>query len=141
MSEREKQDWMTRTSRFEFKTDPQNECLIGPDGCHYDSEARAMYFDQLKLCGCGMPSEVHRVLAEAASCFDRDKVGWSPETGVTGVAEIVKANPDVVAEFIGHFLEDRALLEHGSSVYGSWLTERGKQFVEIGVHEDIADDH
>jgi len=133
MPDPESQDWQVRQDRFEFKRDPENGCLIGPDGCHYDTEAEAMYFDQLGLCGCGCPSEVHKFLVEAAKAFDREGKGWEG-AGVDLIKELIKSNPDAVAEFVAHFLNNRALLEHGANVYGAWLTERGKQFVEIGAH-------
>lgn len=31
-------------SRFEFKTDPENGYLVGPDGCHYRTEQQAFHY-------------------------------------------------------------------------------------------------
>lgn len=138
MPEAESNDLSTKQARFYFKTDPDNGCVIGPEGCHYDTEAEAMYFDQLGLCGCGEPEEVHKFLVLACGYFDRDKHGFEAPYPVSKIADLVRANPDIAAEFIGHFLDKKHLLEHGGSVYGAWLTERGKQFVEIGPH--IEDD-
>ncbi|MQX45746.1 hypothetical protein [Sinorhizobium medicae] len=45
----------------------------------------------------------------------------------------------LAAEFIAHALSNECLFEHGGGVAGSWLTDRGKQFVEIGSHD--LDDH
>lgn len=38
--------------------------------------------------------------------------------------------PDKYKEMILHVMTDKGLLEHGSSVRGSWLTERGKQVIK-----------
>jgi hypothetical protein len=35
-------DYTTRISRFDFERNESNGMLIGPDGCHYDTEAEAM---------------------------------------------------------------------------------------------------
>jgi hypothetical protein len=119
-----------KTDRFDFKRDPQNQMLIGPDGCHYDDEASAMYYGQIGLCGCGRPEEVHKFLLECMAAKD-DK--YENIIDHKKVIELVKENVDIVAEFVLHFLDDRHLTEHGVSVYGSWLTDRGKQALEIGA--------
>ena len=67
-----------KSRRFEFKTDPSNGCLIGPDGCHYDTEAEAMYYSSFAACGCGCPEEVHKLIVDCARQFDGD---W-PKPGV-----------------------------------------------------------
>ena len=124
-------DYDKRTGRFEFKRDPSNGCLIGPGGGHHDSEAEAMYYDQIRLCGCGCPEEVHKFLLDCMSAR-RNELILDHEK----VIELIKIHPDVVAEFVLHFLGDRELTDHGGSVYSSWLTERGKQVLEIGVMDE-----
>lgn len=121
------------TQRFEFKRDPENQMLVGPDGCHYDTEAAAMYYGQMKFCGCGCPEEVHRFTMKCVGAFDRDKVGWGGETGIAAIRSVVSADPEAAAYFIAYAIENMDLTEHGGSVGGSWLTERGKQFLEIGA--------
>ena len=112
------------TNAIKFEKDPANGMVVGPDGCHHDTEAEAMYYS-LGLCGCGSPDEVHQMLIDVLKCIDTGK-------RLDAVVELIKQKPDIVAEFIGHFLEDKGMTEHGSSVYGSWLSERGKQFIDIG---------
>ncbi len=123
---------MKKIQRFEFKTDPNNGYLIGPDGCHYETQAEAMFYNLYASCGCGCPEDIHKLLVDCAKQFDGD----CPKPGVEGIEKIVKERPDVVAEFIGHYLNEDHLAEHGGSVYGSWLTDRGKQFIEIGPMKD-----
>jgi len=124
---------MNRTDRFKFERDEDNGMLIGPDGCHYNSEAEAFYYDQIQLCGCGNPKDVHKFLLDcmAATLDDHDTL-----IDYKKIISLVKGNLGIVAELILHFLYSRELTEHGSSVFGSWLTERGKQVLEAGVMKE-----
>lgn len=136
-------DYYTKhQGRFEFKTDPQNDLLIGPDGCHYENERKAMYYDQLHFCGCGDPYSMHAFVIECLSEFDRDKHGFGHGTGIDRLVTIVTEKPELAADFIAYVLDHLHLTEHGGSIGGSWLTERGKQFIEIGpmTEDDDRDD-
>lgn len=115
--------------RLVFARDPANGALVGPDGCHYDTESAAVYFGALGLCGCGTPEDVHALLLD---CLRQFKGGPGVGGGVDGIERLVAERSAVAAEFIAHFLDRAELLEHGTSVFGSWLTERGKQALEIG---------
>jgi hypothetical protein len=119
-----------RQKRFEFKVDPQNGCLIGPDDCHYETEAEAMYYGQLKFCGCGEPKHVHAFTIECLKTFDIEHP--RPVGAIDAIAALVTADPEAAAYFIAYTLDQLCLTEHGGSVGGAWLTDRGKQFVEIG---------
>jgi len=123
-------------ARLVFNTDPSNDMLVGPGGCHYDTEAEIMYFDHLGLCGCGNPADVHKFLVDACETFDRDTHGYKGDGPIEKITGLVQENPEIVAEFVAHFLDQRNFLDHGSSVYGSWLSDLGKQFIEIGPHID-----
>jgi hypothetical protein len=125
--------YIERTKRFEFKRDANNGMLIGPKGCHYDTEAEAFYFDQIGLCGCGRPKDVHAFLLK---CLTAGKDDYPAILDYKKIEKLVADNIEIVAEFVLHFLDDVELTEHGSSLYGSWLTERGKQAVEIGVMKE-----
>jgi len=126
-------DYETRTRRYEFPRDPKNGMLVGPRGHHYDSEAEAMYFDQLGLCGCGCPENVHKFLI---SCLEAKNDEYPTLLSAEKIAEIISNNPGVVAEFVLHYLDSVELVEHGGSVYGCWRTERGDQIVEVGPIRD-----
>lgn len=119
-------------ARFVFKRDPANDMLIGPDGCHHDTEAKAMYYDVADGCGCGDPEDVHSFLVECLQAFEVVDCG-----GIDRMAEIIRRSPETAAEYLAHVLTECSLLEHGSSARGSWLTELGRQFVEIGPHEVV----
>ncbi|MEC9268497.1 MAG: hypothetical protein VX464_20730 [Pseudomonadota bacterium] len=126
-------DWMQKIARWEFKKDPDNGMLIGPDGCHYETEAHAFYFAQFGLCGCGRPEDVHAFLL---NCMSASRDDYPNLIDVKKVQNLVEEAPEVVAEFVMHFLDKCAVTEHGSSVNGSWLTDRGRQVLEAGPMED-----
>lgn len=122
-------NYLERTSRFLFKRDPSNGFLIGPDDCHYETEQEAMYYSLKASCGCGDPSGVHDFLVGCLRQFETDE--W-PKPGLEGIKKLLLANPDTAAEFIAHYLSSEDFIEHGCSVKGSWITDRGKQFLEVG---------
>ena len=126
-----------RIARFEFKRDPDNGCLIGPEGRHYDSEAEAMYFDQIGLCGCGSARQIHAFLLR---CMAMRKDKNLTLIDIESVEEEVRQNIEIVAEFVLHFLDSRDLTEHGGTARASWLTDRGKQVLEIGPFGGTAED-
>ncbi len=117
---------------FEFKTDPDNDMILGADGCHYDTIPEAAYGSFLELCGCGNPEDIHLVLIEILQAQRDDHESL---IDIDKVAVIVEKNKDQIAEMVLHVLERANLIEHGTSVRGSWPTERGYQFIEIGPHE------
>lgn len=118
-----------KRSEFVFKTD-DNEMFIGPDGCHYDTKSEAMYYGVFNLCGCGNPEEVHQLLLD---CLDARHDEHENIIDAKKVEQLILSKPDIVAQFILHFLDERVLTEHGGSVYGSWLTPLGEQVLKIGV--------
>ena len=126
-------DYLSSIARFEFERDTDNGMLVGPDGCHYNTEAEAMYYGQIGLCGCGRPEDVHEFLI---LCLSAKRDDYPSLIDFKKIAEIIKDDPEVVAEFVLHFLDLRNMTEHGGSVYGSWLTDRGKQVIEAGVMQE-----
>lgn len=122
-----------RLSEFKFEIDEKNGYLIGPDGCHYASKAEAMYYGKLKLCGCGTPEDVHAFVIQ---CLESTHENYDGVIDLSKVSALIEKNPEVVAQFVLHSLENNDLIEHGGSVYGSWLTARGRQLVECGVMKE-----
>jgi hypothetical protein len=96
------------------------------NGLEFDTKQEALYFGVLGLCGCGNPDQVHELLIECLETFE------PYEYGLQKLVAVVKEKPEIVAEFIAHFLDKFYLIEHGSNVYGSWLTEEGRDFIEAG---------
>lgn len=124
--------------RIDLNKDEESGKFIAPNGVQYDNPQDLMYGWALDLCTCGRPEDVHTFLIDCLKCFDRghDLQDWEKAGGIKGIATLVIENPSAAAEFIAHFLEQRDLTEHGGSVYGSWLTDLGKQFIEVGPMKD-----
>lgn len=76
------------------------------------------YFGKLNWCGCGIPDdaldEVQKVLEWASTFGNREII----DTG----------NPLILC--LLYTLDAAGFLEHGSSIYGSWLTETGEEFLK-----------
>lgn len=120
--------------KVDLTRDSETGLFLAPDGCGYRTPQDLMYSWGLGLCDCGRPWEVHGLLIDCLKCFDRGDTTeqWHEAGGIDRIADLVAENPKVAAEFIAHFLGQRDMTEHGGSVYGSWLTELGKQFIEVG---------
>lgn len=46
------------------------------------------------------------------------------------IEQLVTCRPDIVAEVLLHLFNHLGLCEHGSTVRGSWLTEKGEFVVD-----------
>lgn len=129
-----------------LKRDIENGLLIGPDGAHYFNEHQAAHFGLLHLCGCGCPEDAYNFCRDALACFDRRGCHDNPPTRAWINAEdalkvLVQDRPDDAAHVLAHLLSHLDLLEHGSSVGGSWLTKDGERIIDMGpTTEELMDD-
>lgn len=135
--EPKKPTYQERSRQVAFKADPANGLIIGSDGCHYPSEANALFHNLETTCACGQPEEQHTFIRDALKHFDRDGGDWNRSEGIPGLVKLVAERPEEAAEFIAHVLAHEALIEYGGSVGGAWLTGRGRQYLKS---EDLVDD-
>jgi len=79
-----------------------------------------VFFGDLGLCGCGSPDEgwklIHAILTECG------KPQWTVESRNALIDSI---GPPGVVHLVMSLLDD-VLLEHGTSYWSSWLTDKGK---------------
>lgn len=81
--------------------------------------------EYFKFCGCGSIPMVIDYINDVLNCFDdRSNFGCNPYLNLNKIKEICHEDDNII-EFILHYLDAVELTEHGSSVYGSWLTEKG----------------
>lgn len=106
--------------------------FTGPDGIFHDDIYEAMYFECLDFCGCGHREELHQLVIDCLKAVQEN----ATQPHYKAIEEIVKQRPDEVAQLILHYLYGKKLTDHGGSVYGSFLTPRGKQMIEIGAAEE-----
>lgn len=122
-----------------MERDPSNGMLIGPDGCHYTTEREAYHFAVLKLCGCGNPEGAYNFCREVLTAFDRREKPWINAQEV--ITKIVAADPELAGHVIAHLFDHLGLLEHGTNIGGSWLTELGATIVDAGAITEEEYDH
>lgn len=104
------------------------------------------YFDILNFCGCGMPEKSCDYLLALLSLYyigEKDKGFLTPRLfGGDFVVDMkLKYNlSDERLDFILKLLDSYEMTEHGSGVYGSWLTGYGmlvKNLLQIRKDLDL----
>lgn len=108
---------------------------VTPDGCHYDTKAAAIGIGLCGLCGCG---SVEQNLDFIRDCLRLcDLRGGSREMlPAVAIEQLVACRPDVAAEVLLHLFNNLELCEHGSTVRGSWLTEKGRFVIDCDPASD-----
>ena len=127
---------------FQFQCDATNGMLmLRPEGCHYDTRAAAIYYDHLKFCGCGEPNEVGKFIARLLTeNSHRHEPDQPRPVSHDDALRLIKEDPDAAAWMLLYMLDVWEFTEHGGSVNGAWLTERGKQAAEVFAGETIDPD-
>ena len=98
--------------------EPGTQACVDATGCYWESPVDALYGGVLGLCGCGF--SVHIRMDLRALLLSRE----TPGVGLRPLPELSDPSP-LYREVLLHLLTDAGLLEHGSTVVGSWLTELG----------------
>lgn len=92
-----------------------------------------IYYNTIGMCGCGSPDEVRQFLfdlLENHRQYKDDEITY--EVMSEKRKEIIKSvDTDIIFEIIFHLFNNAELLEHGGSVYGSWFTEEGLNFLKL----------
>lgn len=93
---------------------PGTNCEMACDKCHCHDSRSSEFFG---LCGCGSSDELELLAVEVLTAAARGTLReWIGE--------------NLEREFVVHALGDHGLLEHGVSIFGSWLTDLGKAVLE-----------
>jgi len=91
-----------------------------------------IYYSEIGLCGCGNPKDVKKFLYKLLQNqhdYKEDLITY--DDMVKNRKQIFnETDSDVIFEFVFHILEKNKILEHGFSVYSSYLTDKGKIFLE-----------
>lgn len=83
-------------------------------GTYVYTEA-AELIDELGICGCGSPEEAYKAVHEMLKRAEtRDEI-------------ITPDEPHVL--FMAYMLDRLEFLEHGTSIYSSWLTDKGERLL------------
>lgn len=73
--------------------------------------------DELNICGCGCPENVYRLIHVVMKEICESRVRTDDEIGFY--------------DYMIYQLNEQGFLEHGSSIYGSWVTKKGEKLVEV----------
>lgn len=98
--------------------DPKN--WIDQNGVSWDSPKDWLLMGVLGGCGCGRSDDIADLAVKVLDTFA------TPHEERT-----FKVYEDLAAEIVAHWLDSKDLLEHGSIIGGSWLSDEGKRVHEI----------
>lgn len=96
---------------------------IDEQGCSWDSYRDYILGGLLGICGCN-DEELTNDIITVLLAFDK-KAGEAPY-----YTELLPKNSRKYVELILHNLDHAGLLEHGTSVRGSWTTEKGQEVIK-----------
>ena len=97
------------------KDNDDPDWYIDQNGVSWKSPYDWLWSGILEACGCGSSDELSKIAFKVLQLFSlpHEERKWS-------VYDKQKY------EILAHWLDSKGLLEHGSSVAGSWLTELGE---------------
>ena len=91
-----------------------------------------LYYEDLGMCGCGHVEDLQQFLVDLMIIQNGYKAGdFSYDEKAKSVKLLIQDNHEYAFEFILHVLNNAEFLEHGTSVGGSWLTDKGKSFIKL----------
>lgn len=108
----------------------------------YQTKQELMWAEAFHGCRCGNPEVAHAFALEVLKQSINYPTEQAPyeyaSPGVDGIAALCTAQPQAAALLIAYMMDHLGMTEHGGSVYGTWLSDLGKQALEIGpmVDED-----
>lgn len=95
-------------------------------------------YEDLGTCGCGTPDDTIKVLqiVLTSHSVDHNRIDWWEAKSkmlndICGIDRNKNSNYNGLIQFVQYILDDHKFMEHGSSIGGAWLTEKGKIFLEI----------
>lgn len=94
-------------------------------------------YEIMGLCGCGSPENTHKVIRSVLNIrndwmnrdiqYDGVKKRYCSDLHIDLSDDINYG----MLQYILYDLNDREILEHGSGVGGSWLTNLGKMYLDV----------
>lgn len=112
---------MNRTNLIHLFKDKYDITYLTEDGIEYRTDEdflESFLIEVFNFCGCGSLLDGTGVfLKQVLNAFDDDYLSLDK------IEDICKTNE--IVDFTLHFLDANELTDHGTSIYGSWLTEKG----------------
>lgn len=91
--------------------------LLDQDECSWNTVEDWLFIGILGGCGCGSSEEFGKAAVSLLEFFATDILERKGS---------IYEN-DGFRELLAHWFDSKDLIEHGSSINGSWLTDKGKQ--------------
>lgn len=94
-------------------------------------------YEIIGMCGCGRPEDTNEVIRKVLNIrydWSKDKLKYEEvEQRYSHDLEIDMENyiHYGLLQFVLYMLDSNKILEHGSSVGGSWLTELGEMYLTV----------
>lgn len=106
-----------------------NDGYIDQDGCFWEDKYSWFYSGILGFCGCGCDNQkLLTIFLSFNLITDYGAYRFDPEA-------IRKFDSDYL-DLALHIFDKEQLTEHGSSVYGSWLEQKGLDIYKILTNMD-----
>ncbi len=93
-----------------------NEEYLGPDEVIYQRPEDYLWITIMGACGCGTGVAPYR----AVEILENFKKEYTDKTRFD-------VYDNLADEVIAHWLDKVGLLDHGGSIGGSWITDKGKE--------------
>lgn len=98
-----------------------------------DQELDHIYHNELGFCGCGRPDDIKILIRDFIKIqkdYRSDVIDHATKTLL--VQKLFEQTPqDVMLEFFLNVFNNSEIMDHGSSVYGSKLTDKGERFYNL----------
>lgn len=110
---------------------------IDGEGVSWPSIEQVLGIKVLGFCGCGDPGGtllfVHEALQFVADNRLREGEDWRARYAAS--AEWWNAHGgEAPRHLLAYLLDDKGLTEHGTSINGAWLTDKGEAFKDLLAH-------
>jgi hypothetical protein len=89
--------------------------FVDQNGVSWDSPKDWLFMGVLGGCGCGSSDELAQL---AMNVLDNYALPHDERT--------LRVYDDMTLEVLAHWIDSKGLIEHGSSIGGSWLSPLGK---------------
>lgn len=110
------------------KNDDSEFGYVDNDGVSWDSPLEWLWVGVLGGCGCGHSDYLSEMAWKILKNFANDDFA-----GRLHVYDKDKY------EILAHWMDDKELIEHGTGIGGSWLTDYGKKVYETILHLEDRD--
>lgn len=88
---------------------------------NYPNEVQHFYYETLKWCGCGEPHFALQFMRDVLAVMNMDFTN----SRFRRVGELLPDNSPLSLSYL-YMLDALGLTEHGGSIFGCWLTPKGK---------------